>query len=165
MQLSTVSRALFAGLAMASAAALSAKESLGVFETWAAFRDPAERRCYAIAMPLQSASRRDLQAYASIGTWPGRNVSGQVYFQLGRDTRKGTRISLRVGNRWYRMAGGGTSAWALDAQTNTAILSGIRSSQSMTIAAFDTRGNRFTDRFPLAGAATAIDAASVACRS
>ena len=116
----TARLALCAALA-GSAALVSAKDSLGVYETWAAFRDPAEGRGYAIAMPLATASARRIQAYASVGSWPKRKARGQVYFRLGRETRKGTRISLRVGDRWYRMAGGGTNAWAFDATTNAAI--------------------------------------------
>ncbi|MDG6079634.1 hypothetical protein E3U23_10550 [Erythrobacter litoralis] len=146
-----------------SASTLSAKDSLGIFESWGAFRDAPNGRCYAIATPLPTASKRDIAAYASVGTWPQRRLRGQVYFKLGRRTRPGTRISLRVGNSWYKMSGSRSDVWAFDAQTNAAILAGMRSSQSMTIAAFDTRGNRFTDRYPLAGAATAIDAATLAC--
>ena len=155
-------RAAMAILALSAAGSVAAKDSLGVFGGWAAFHDPDQRRCYAIATPLPGASR-DQQPYASIGSWPGRGVRSQVYFRLGRQTRKGTRISLRVGSRWYRMAGGGVNAWAADTTTNAAILAAMRSSQSMTIAAFDTRGVRYTDRYPLAGAATAIDAAIVGC--
>ena len=160
---STIARfALIAAFTL-SGVAVGAKESLGVFEQWAAFRDPAQERCYAIAVPLPAAAQRDLQPYASIGNWPRRKVRNQVYFRLGRATREGSRISLRVGNSWYKMAGRGTNAWAADARTNAAILAGMRSSQSMTIAASDMRGNRFTDRYPLEGAATAMDAALVSC--
>ena len=155
-------KAALALAAFASGNTLMAKDSLGVFGGWAAFSDPDQRRCYAIAAPLKAGAREG-QPYASIGTWPGRGVRNQVYFRLGRQTRKGTRISLRVGSRWYRMAGGGVNAWAADTTTNAAILAAMRSSQSMTIAAFDTRGVRYTDRYPLAGAATAIDAAIVGC--
>ena len=160
---STIAKIVLASALACSAAIVSAKDSLGIFESWGAFRDPPNGRCYAIATPLPTASQRDLAAYASVGNWPARNVRRQVYFRLGRKTRQGTRISLRVGNRWFKMAGGGSNAWAFDAKTNAAILAGMRASQSMTIAAFDTRGNRFTDRYPLEGAATAIDAATVAC--
>ena len=155
-------RAAVGILALSAAGAVAAKDSLGVFEGWAAFSDPDQRRCYAIATPLRAGAREG-QPYASIGTWPGRGVRNQVYFRLGRQTRKGTRISLRVGSRWYRMAGGGVNAWAADPTTNAAILAAMRSSQSMTVAAFDTRGVRYTDRYPLAGAATAMDAAIVGC--
>ena len=37
---------------LALAVPLSAKDSLGVFSDWGAFRDPAVPRCYAIAMAM-----------------------------------------------------------------------------------------------------------------
>ncbi len=160
---SPIAKFALAAACVVSASTLGAKESLGVFEQWAAFRDAAQNRCYAIAMPLASASQRDYQPFASIGNWPRRKVRNQVYFKLGRNARVDSRISLRVGNTWYKMAGRGADAWAADAGTNAAILAGMRSSQSMTIAATDMRGNRFTDRYPMEGAATAMDAALVSC--
>ena len=41
------------------AAPLSAKESLGIFGDWGAFRDSSIPRCYAIAQPFESAERSD----------------------------------------------------------------------------------------------------------
>lgn len=152
-----------AALLIAAPLTLVAKESLGVFEGWAAFADPGARRCYAIALPLPSGATREVQPFASIGDWPAQRQRGEVYFRLGRQMRPASRISLRVGGSWYPMTGSGTHAWALDRQTNGRILAGIRSAESMTIAAFDRRGNRFTDRYPLKGVATALDAVRLAC--
>ena len=76
-------KALLLGLALV-AAPLAAKDSLGVFGEWAAFRDPSPPRCYAIAMPRQNRAAHDYQAFASIGTWPKRAVRGQVHFRLSR---------------------------------------------------------------------------------
>ena len=151
-------------LLMTAPSAIAAKEDLGVFDGWAAFAEPAKGRCYAIALPLPSGAARDLQPFATISDWPKRRVRGEVYFRLGRPMRPATRISLRVGNRWYPMVGSGTHAWASDLRANTQILAAMRTSESMTIAAFDRRGNRFTDRYPLKGAPSAIDAARLGCR-
>ena len=68
------------------AAPLAAKDSLGVFDDWGAFRDPGVPRCYAIAMPERRSGAGDYHAYASVGTWPRREVRGQVHVRLSRAT-------------------------------------------------------------------------------
>src|SRR5437764_15324467 len=47
-------------------------QALGIFGQWGAFRDPA--RCYAIAAPAGARRRDGGRAFASIGTWPARNI-------------------------------------------------------------------------------------------
>ncbi|MEP2547323.1 MAG: hypothetical protein ABJH34_04005, partial [Qipengyuania citrea] len=71
--------AMIAGLALTTP--LSAKDSLGVFSDWGAFRDAAVPRCYAIAMPAASRLQRDSEPFATIGTWPRRGLRGQGHFR------------------------------------------------------------------------------------
>ena len=46
---------------------------------------------------------------------------------------------------------------------DAAIVAAMRSAQSMTIRATDSRGRRFSNTYSLSGAATAMDAATLAC--
>ena len=46
---------------------------------------------------------------------------------------------------------------------DAAIVAAMRSGSRMSVTATDRGGNRFTDRYSLAGVATAIDAATIAC--
>ena len=155
-------RSLLASLALLSfAAPLAAKDSLGVFGDWGAFRDPQVPRCYAIAAVEEDA--RSGQAYASVGTWPRREVRGQVHFRLSRNTAASATISLRIGGERFALTGGGADAWALDRRMDAAIVAAMRSAGSMSVSARDRAGNRFTDRYSLEGAATAMDAATVGC--
>ncbi|MBL4717621.1 MAG: hypothetical protein JKZ02_04090, partial [Erythrobacter sp.] len=79
---------------LALAVPLSAKDSLGVFSDWGAFRDPAVPRCYAIAMAAPSRLQRDFEPFATVGTWPRRNLRGQVHFRLSRQLAAGSAITL-----------------------------------------------------------------------
>ncbi len=142
------------------AAPLAARDSLGVFGDWGAFRDPEVPRCYAISA-AQNARRG--QPYASVGTWPRRQVRGQVHFRLSRQTAPGATISLSIGGERFALTGGGADAWAQDRRMDAAIVAAMRSAGSMSVSARDRAGNRFTDRFSLDGAATAMDAATVGC--
>jgi hypothetical protein len=140
-----------------------ARDSLGVFEKWGAFRDPAVPRCYAIAMGEQTGRQRDYQPFASIGTWPKRGVRNQVHFRLSRQLAPEGRITLFISGRQFTLQGGGGDAWAADQAMDAAIVAAMRSAQWMTVNARDSKGRRFSDSWQLRGAATAMDAATVGC--
>jgi len=155
-------RKSLAALALLTLASpLAAKDSLGVFGQWGAFRDPSVPRCYAIAAAQNDA--RDHAPFASIGTWPRRNLRGQVHLRLSRTPAPSAAISLSVGGQRFALTGGGGDAWAQDRRMDAAIVAAMRSAGSMSVSARDRAGNRFTDRYSLEGAATAMDAATVGC--
>ena len=153
--------ALFAMLALAAPA--TAKDSLGMFSGWGAFRDPSVPRCYAIAQPRSSQRARSYQPYATIGTWPRRNLRNQLHLRLSRDLAKNSSITLSVGGQRFQLTGGGGDAWAQDRTMDAAVIAAMRSASRMSVTARDARGNRFFDTYDLAGAATAMDAATVGC--
>lgn len=156
------------GLFMLVAAALvaapaSARDSLGLYATWGAFRDPATPRCYALAMAEPSARRRDYQPYAAIGTWPRRGVRNQVHVRLSRRLARNAPVVLSLGERRFRLIGGGGDAWAATPSDNAAIIAAMRSAERMRISARDVQGRSFADVWPMAGAASAMDAAAIGC--
>ena len=152
---------------LAAAAPLQAKDSLGVFGDWGAFRDElrnaAVPRCYAIAMPAASRLQRDFEPFATIGTWPRRGLRGQVHFRLSRKLRRDSSITVSIGDKRFELTGGGGDAWARDRTMDAAIVAAMRSADRMVVRATDTRGRRFSNTYSLAGAATAMDAATLAC--
>jgi hypothetical protein len=143
------------------AAPLAGKDSLGVFGDWAAFSDPAVPRCYAIVAAEKGSGA--FQAYADVATWPRQGVRGQVHFRLSRQLSASSHPSLSLGGKRYPLAGGGADVWALDKRADAAIVAAMRSADSMSLTATDRAGRRFTDRYSLKGAATAMDAATVGC--
>jgi len=148
---------------MVLASPLAAKDSLGVFGGWGSFRDPLVPRCYAIAAPEPTRAARDYSPFASVGTWPKRRVRSQIHFRLSRKLAAAPTITLRLGGQRFNLSGGGGDAWAAGNAMDAAIVAAMRSARSMTLSARDTRGRRFSDRYALEGAATALDAATVGC--
>lgn len=140
-----------------------ARDSLGVFANWAAFRDPATPRCHAIAMAEPSTMQRDFQPYADIATWPRRQVRGQVHFRLSRRTAANSAITLSLGGQRFALVGGGGDAWAADKRMDAAIVAAIRSAGEMVVNARDAQGRGFSNTWKLNGAATAMDAATIGC--
>ena len=155
-----MTRLIALALTLLAAQPLAARDSLGVFDGWAAFRDASPRRCYAIARPQNAAAAPD--AAASIATWPERKVRGALHIVLSRPVADDSRVRLRIGNRDFALVAKGRNAWGADAQADAAIVAALRSASSMSVSARGPSG-AFTDRYALAGAATAIDAASVGC--
>jgi hypothetical protein len=146
------------------AAPVLARDSLGMFETWGAFRDPQAPRCYAIAMAeARRGAKVDYQAYADVGHWPKRSLRNQVHFRLSRKVLPNAPIRLRVGSETFQLVGGGGDAWAADRRMDAAIVAAMRSASAMRVSATAADGRGFSDRYPLPGAASAIDAAALGC--
>lgn len=139
------------------------KQSLGIFFQWGAFREEAPKRCFAIAEPHRSPKPEGWRPFASIGFWPGTKARGQVHFRLSRNKRPGSAVLLRIDDRTFQLFAGGASAWARDAQADAEIVAAMRSGIDMIVETRSDRGALVRDHYQLRGAATAIDAAAVAC--
>lgn len=150
-------------VALLAAPPASARDSLGMFEGWGAFRDPAAARCYAIAQPANLRSRAAVKGFASVGSWPRRKVRGQVHFRLSRMRGDEAPVILSVGDRRFSLVAGQVDAWAPDARGDADIIAAMRSANSMSVQSTDARGRAFADTYALRGAATAIDAAALGC--
>ena len=142
-----------------------ARDALGMFGSWGAFRDAAVPRCYAIAMAAPSAKSREFQPYADVAWWPRASVRGQIHFRLSRKLQPGAAITLLLGGQRIALTGGGADAWASDKRGDAAIIAAMRSAGEMTVSARDASGGGFSNTWDLTGAATAIDAATLACAS
>ncbi|MFM5907743.1 MAG: invasion associated locus B family protein [Novosphingobium sp.] len=156
-------RRLVTCLFLLAAMPAHARDNLGVYGKWAAFRDPNIPRCYAVAMAEPSQKQRDFQPYAAIGTWPKKNERGQVHLRLSRNLAAGSRITLSVGGQQFALAGGGGDAWAVDRRMDAAIVAAMRSAREMVVNARDASGKGFSNTYQLEGAATAMDAAQIGC--
>lgn len=146
---------LAALLLLLVAAPLAARESLGVYDSWAAFRDAKPARCYAIAKAQGSPPA---PAYATVSNWPEKKVRGAVHFVLSRAVADKGTVRLVVGTTRFTLVAKGRNAWAKDPREDAAIVAALRSAARMSVS-----DGGFTDRYTLAGAATAIDAATVGC--
>ena len=153
--------ALFLPLLFA-AVPTQARDSLGVFGQWGAFRDPTGPRCYAITQPVVRAGSRP-RGFAAVGTWPRQKIRGQIHFRLSRPRRADAPVLLKVGDRRFTLVAGQMDAWAPDARTDAQVIAAMRSATGMSVATVGSDGRGFADSYTLRGAATAIDAAALGC--
>ncbi len=156
-------RVLFLALLIVAASPALARDALGMFGNWGAFRDAAVPRCYAIAMAAPSTKAREFQPYADVAWWPRAQVRGQVHFRLSRKMQPNAPLSLSIGGQRIPLVGGGADAWAADKRGDAAIIAAMRSAGEMTVNARDASGGGFSNTWDLTGAASAMDAATLAC--
>jgi len=157
-------RLAFLALVAALPAAAGARDVLGVFQRWGAFRDAGEGRCFAIAQPLAGGwESSPWRPFASIGYWPRRQLRGQISLRLSHQLAPQTGATLSLGGQRFALSGGGADVWAADRRADAAILAAMRSGGTMSVTGRAKAGGSFTDRYDLRGAATAIDAAALGC--
>ncbi len=154
-------RRLLLLLLIVAGPALAQRQSLGVFGTWGAFQG--EGRCYAITAPYEAPSAEGWRPFASVGYWPQRRIGGQLHVRLSREKRPGSAVLLRIDGRSFQLNGSGRDAWAPDARADDEILAAMRSGIEMSVQTRSVRGLVVREQYRLRGAATAIDAAAVAC--
>ncbi len=150
-------------LTLAASPAL-ARDSLGMFKNWGAFRDVGVPRCYAIILAYKPAGAKvEYQAYADVGHWPKRALRNQVHFRLSKRLAANAPIRLRIDTQDFMLAGGGGDAWAADRRMDAAIVAAMRSAKAMRVRARAADGREINDFYDLPGAASAIDAAALGC--
>ncbi|WP_374944200.1 hypothetical protein [Sphingomonas sp.] len=137
------------------------RETIGVYQGWGAFRDAIPARCYAIARPIVAGGRRG--GFASIATWPGKGLRASLHIRLSRVRDRSAGVTLTVGERRFTLLANTRDAFAPDAASDRALVAAIRSGRSMSVEAVGEGGRPFADVYALPGAATAIDAATLAC--
>jgi len=74
-------------------------------------------------------------------------------------------VLLTVGDQPFLLVVGNGWAWSRGALQEQAIIAAIRKSGGMRVEGREVGGGRFADRYELAGAPTAIDAAAARCAS
>ena len=150
--------ALRLGLVALVAAAPAGRQTLGQFGSWGAFRDAAPARCFAITQPV---SGRRGQAALAISAWPRLRAHDQLNLRLSR-AADGVAV-LETGGQQFALSTRGENAWAGSAREDARIASALRGGGIAQVRGVDARGRRFHDRYPLDGAASAIDAMRLAC--
>lgn len=140
-----------------------AKDRLGVYQSWAAFRDAETPRCYAISEPEESVGTPERAGYVSVGFWPKKGITHQLYVRLSRDKSENSGITLSVGGRRFRLINNANGGWAADRQMDLAIVAAIRGATSLSIESIGRNGRPIVDAYALRGAPSAIDAAALGC--
>jgi hypothetical protein len=72
-------------------------------------------------------------------------------------------VLIRIDGRSFQLRGGGRDAWAPDARADIEIQAAMRNGIELAVETRSTDGRLVRDLYRLRGAATAMDAAAIAC--
>lgn len=138
------------------------RTAIGAWGQWAAFSDREPPRCYAITAPLAPGGTDRRGGFASVSfAHGGRQGAIFVRFTVARIAS--APVTLAVGERRFALTGDAHAAWSAAPAIDRAVIGALRGGGVLTVATIAATGRPFTERYSLAGAATAIDAASLAC--
>lgn len=153
-------------LVLAAGPAL-ARDRLGIYQGWGAYRDPAAGirmlRCHAIAAPVGDSPLATRTGFAAVGIWPGRAIRGQFQVRLSRDRKPDAEASVTLGGRRFALKGSAANLFAANAAMDRAIIAAMRSANAMSVETTGAEGKPLVDAYSLKGAASAIDAARIGC--
>jgi len=131
--------------------------------SWAALQSQDGRHCQAAARSLRDAPKGAEQARATFAFDAGRGRRGEFHVRLSRAVRQGSSVMLSVGSQPFQLVARGYEAWSIGPTQEAAIIAAARVATGMRVEARDASGRRFADRYLLAGAPSAIDAAAAGC--
>lgn len=152
----------FGGIStFAAAAALAAAQPRILFAGggWAAIDFGA--RCEARTKALWA--KTGSEPFAGFAFDPAGRMQGRLYVHLARSARPGASVVATIGAQPFLLDGKGQWAWARNEEQQRLLLQAARYGRSMRVESRDKSGRRIVDRYSLAGAATAIDAAAARC--
>ncbi len=119
--------------------------------------------CDAQTRAIRIAAKGKVQAIAGFAFTPDRRRWGEFHARLSRLPRPDSSVMLTVGTRQFLLVSRGGWAWSRGPLQEQAIIEAARGASGMRIEGRDASGRRFADRYLLAGAPTAIDAAAARC--
>ena len=141
----------------ASAAAAPPPRIVAAAGHWAALAG--DGQCDAASLSLLPASKTRLQGRASL-TFDRSARNGLFAAALSKPVAPASSVMLTIDDEQYLLLARGFGAWSRGPAQEAAIIAAMRRATRMRIEGRSVRGLRFIDRYDLAGAPTAIDAAA-----
>ncbi|MEO7865753.1 MAG: hypothetical protein ABIR63_07815 [Sphingomicrobium sp.] len=120
-------------------------------------------QCDAESLALDRPATGKLRGLAGFTFATDRTRWGQFHARLSRLPRPGAAVIATIGRQPFLLVTRGGWAWSGGSAQEQALIAAARSAESLRIRSRDTAGRRFTDRYALDFAPTAIDAAAARC--
>ena len=118
------------------------------------------RTCEAAARSVGVVYKDRPPARASLSFDAGGPRRGQLAVRLSRMPRQGATVMLHIGDRPFLLLNQGDLAWSRGPKQEQQIIAAMRTAGGMRVEARSPGGGRIVDRYSLAGAPLAIDAAA-----
>lgn len=167
-----------AGAANAQAPAGVQPTPIGEFKDWTAYSAPVKggKVCYALATPQKPSERRARRrsaaaappegAYFFISNRPQDGVVNEVSVMPGFALKKDSEVELTIEGSTFRLFTRGDGAFMGNNADQAALVEAMRGARrDLSIEATPARGKASTQRYSMAGIASALDKINQECRA
>ncbi|MEO6198891.1 MAG: hypothetical protein ABIO68_02990 [Sphingomicrobium sp.] len=120
-------------------------------------------QCDAQSLALDRPAPGKMRGLAGFTFAADRKPWGQFHARLSRMPRPGATVIATIGGQPFLLVNRGNWAWSNGPAQEHALIAAVRAADSLRIRSRDRAGRRFTDRYALDFAPTAIDAAAARC--
>jgi hypothetical protein len=145
----------------------AADEVLGKFGAWdaVATTQGKAKLCYVAGLPQKSEGRVDKRGETSliISHWPAQKRFHVVEVNAGYEYKKDSDVTVKIGDRSFRLFTKGTGAWTESAADDEAVSGSMKAGSTMTVTGETARGVKTTDTYDLSGMTAALAAIDKAC--
>lgn len=142
--------------------------SVGEFSDWAAYTYKAKNGpvCYIVSQPKKSVPdgvSRD-PIFFLVTHRPGEKVKNEVNTIIGYPFKKDSTATVQIGSESFDLFTSGDGAWSDSSGRDSAIVTAMKSGQSMTVKGTSWRGTATTDQYSLAGVSAAMEKIDAICK-
>lgn len=140
---------------------------LGAFQDWRAyvFQEDGSKVCYMASEPKEEegdyTQRGDVHAMVTHRAAQG--TENVVSFIIGYPFKEDSRVSVDIDGKTFTLFTHKDTAWAPDAQTDSALVQSMRAGRQMIVKGTSTRGTETTDTYSLLGFTAAHKAINDTC--
>lgn len=128
---------------------------LGEYRDWRAFTydEDGNRVCYMASEPTKDEGdyTRRGDIYAMVTHRPAQGTSNVVSFVIGYTFQEDSRVTVQIDGQEFTLFTHNDTAWAPDAQTDSALVDAMREGRDMVVRGTSSRGTDTTDTYSLLG--------------
>ena len=160
--------AAFLTVALAAApVAAQGVERLGDFGDWSAFRfkENGKNACYIASQPTKQEGKYSKRGeiYALVTHRPAEGRRDEVSFVAGYSYKPDSAVEVKIGTASQKLFTQEDSAWAVDKDTDVALVKSMIRGNNMVVQGTSSRGTLTTDTYSLKGFTAAYKAIGAAC--
>lgn len=125
----------------------------------------AQKICFAAAKPSDSEPKGANRApiYFYISAWPKDGVKSEVSIKLGYPIKKGSEVTLTVGESAFSLFSKDDRAFVADPTNELKVVEAMKKGSKMTVQGTSERGTATTDTYSLSGISQALQALATSC--
>lgn len=161
---------LLGAIAAAPARAQDAGTHVSTHGKWDVYvaGNGADRVCYVASQPVKSVTnpknvRRD-PVFAFVSFRPGDSIRNEVSIKTGYPYKKGSTVTVSIGNDEFLMATEGDGAWLPDPADEKRMVAAMKAGETMAAEGMSWRGTTTLDTYSLIGITAALKALEEACK-